>query len=303
MTAMGLSVPNESEAPLDAMAWYAWESEQAESGWLLTYVDVLSVILAILVLLLGHLSVQQVEPAYFESDAVAQEPVIEVPDIPTPQAMPEPLAPHAAEPEDAQLAAPPIEAEPEPIHVEAVAEEPPPVVVDRVESAESQALPEPQLEPEPAPAAPAPAEVSPEARLIDAIENRFQNEVRVVKQARGLSLEIAEVILFDSGKAQLRPEAESVLGRVASILIEIGEANIAVEGHTDNRPIHGGQFDSNWDLAAARANRVTRFLLDHGLAAERLRSISYGDAQPVADNSTDAGRAANRRVNLRIEFL
>ena len=321
MTPRVLSAASESDAPLDVMAWYAWETEETESGWLLTYVDVLSVILAILVLLMGHLSVQQLGPA-----EVAQQTAVVV------QVIPEPLVAPAAESEGPELPASPIESESEPPHIEAAAAVTPPVVEDRMEPAVTQAVPDPvpneaeprQIEaavetppvvedrvepavtqalPDPVPAEAAPAADSPEDRLIAAIESRFQNEVRVVRQPQGLSLEIAEVILFDSGKAELLPRAESVLSRIASTLVEIGEANIAVEGHTDNRPILGGRFDSNWDLAAARANRVTRFLLSHGLAAERLRSISYGDTQPVADNSSPIGRAANRRVNLRVEFL
>jgi chemotaxis protein MotB len=86
-------------------------------------------------------------------------------------------------------------------------------------------------------------------------------------------------------------------------LQEIGEADVAVEGHTDDRPILGGPFHSNWELAAARANAVTRYLLSQGFNPRRLRSVSYADTHPVADNATESGRAENRRVNLRVDFL
>ncbi|MEW8681168.1 MAG: OmpA family protein, partial [Candidatus Thiodiazotropha endolucinida] len=142
-----------------------------------------------------------------------------------------------------------------------------------------------------------------ETRLVAAIEDRFRDEVKVVQRDKGISLEIADVILFDSGKAELLAEAQPVLKRLAVTLQEIGKADIAVEGHTDDRPILGGRFQSNWELAAARANAVTRFLLDQGFAPKHLRSISYADAHPVADNSNPNGRAENRRVNLRVEFL
>ena len=78
---------------------------------------------------------------------------------------------------------------------------------------------------------------------------------------------------------------------------------MAVEGHTDDRPILGGRYHSNWELAAARANAVTRYLLSQGFAANRLRSVSYADTHPVSDNGTANGRAENRRVNLRVDFL
>jgi chemotaxis protein MotB len=232
--------------PLDAIAWYAWEPDESESNWLLTYVDMLSVVLAMLVVLLGHLAAQQLQtPSPEASVVVAQRTVpLEVPAIPA----------------------------------------------------------TPAVEPEPPPSL-APPTSSPEARLAVAIENQFQGEIKVVQRDQGISLEIADVILFDSGKADLLTEAEPVLSRLVQTLEEIGEADVAVEGHTDDRPILGGRFHSNWELAAARANAVTRYLLSQGFSPNRLRSVSYADTHPVADNQTEAGRAENRRVSLRVEFL
>ncbi len=218
--------------PLDAVAWYAWESDEPESNWLLTYVDMLSVVLAMLVVLLGHLAAQRLQ-------------------------------------------------QPEPQESLTVAEQ-------------TQAQ-QPLAESSPVP--------TPEARLADAIEQRFEGEIKVVQRDQGISLEIADVILFDSAKADLLSGAEPVLARLVRTLREIGKADVAVEGHTDDRPIHAGRYRSNWELAAARANAVTRYLLSQGYPAERLRSVSYADTHPVADNVTEEGRAENRRVNLRVEFL
>ncbi|HUO66073.1 MAG TPA: OmpA family protein, partial [Gammaproteobacteria bacterium] len=81
------------------------------------------------------------------------------------------------------------------------------------------------------------------------------------------------------------------------------EARISVEGHTDNVPVQGGPFPSNWDLASARANAVARYLLEQGFEPSRLQSVSYADTRPVASNDTEEGRAANRRVELQIGFL
>ena len=235
--------------PLDGIAWYAWEPDELESNWLLTYVDMLSVVLAMLVVLLGHLAAQQL-----------QEP----------------------RPDETLNAVTPTE------------------VLDMVQTEtipETPAVPEVQPESEPESA------ISPEERLARVIESQFQDEIKVVQRDQGISLEIADVILFDSGKADLLTEAGPVLSRLVRTLQEIGEADVAVEGHTDDRPILGGRFHSNWELAAARANAVTRYLLSQGLPPGRLRSVSYADTHPVADNATEAGRAENRRVNLRVEFL
>jgi chemotaxis protein MotB len=258
------------EGVLGGTTWYAWEIEENDGGWLLTYVDVLSVILAMLVVLLGQMAVQHLQTTEEESRMAAsygavpsEEPTVEV-QQPQPQSQPQ--------------------SQPEP-------------------------EPEPQTQPQPQPQPSIQVHEEPESmndaevRLAAAIEDRFQDEVKVIRRDKGISLEIADVILFDSGKAELLAEALPVLKRLAVTLQEIGEADIAVEGHTDDRPILGGRFQSNWELAAARANSVTRFLLEQGFAAKHLRSVSYADAHPVADNSSPTGRAENRRVNLRVEFL
>ncbi|MES9992634.1 MAG: flagellar motor protein MotB [Candidatus Thiodiazotropha sp.] len=231
---------------VDSAGWYAWEIEDSDGGWLLTYVDVLSVILAMLVVLLGQMAVQHLQTEEEENRMAASYEAV----------------PNNDEIIQVQQPQPPTEVEQQP---------------DENENAED--------------------------RLAAAIEDRFQGEVKVVQRDQGISLEIADVILFDSGKAELLPEANPILSRLASTLQEIGEADIAVEGHTDDRPILGGKFQSNWDLAAARANAVTRFLLNQGFPPKHLRSVSYADAHPVADNSNPDGRAENRRVNLRVEFL
>lgn len=372
----------------DGNAWYAWPSEETDGGWLLTYLDMLSVMLAILVLLLGQMTVQtdaEEEPdqaaanvaALLRPDSPAKAPVTAAPAVALPPS--ERVATAAGSP-GAPIAttkvpaATPIEPTPtespaevggaidaDPIWssmplvtaVEALPMAPvtPAPDPDRTGPGSADAdipewalagldaafadhgatpttpaettdrAPVPVETPERSPAGPAPAvaadtgstapEVAPpvesvptpEERLIEAIQRQFDDQVRVVDRSQGISLEIAEAILFDSGRAELHPEAEGVLTRLVETLVAIGDANVAVEGHTDDAPVRGGRYASNWDLAAARANRVTAFLLHEGLSAARLRSVSFGDTRPVADNDTATGRAANRRVNLRIEFL
>ncbi|MES9862288.1 MAG: OmpA family protein [Candidatus Thiodiazotropha sp. LLP2] len=239
-------VSQNSEGPLNSISWYTWEDDTNDPSWLLTYVDVLSVILAMLVVLLGQMAVRQLQPIEEENRIAAPSSQV-IPQIEPQQAKPQEITP-----------------------------------ADQVENS---------------------ADNSAVSRLTAAVESRFDDEVKVVQRELGVSLEIADVILFHSGKAELLPEAQPVLGKLAMILQEIGEADIAVEGHTDDRPILGGPFQSNWELAAARANAVTRFLLDQGFSPKHLRSVSYADSQPVADNGNADGRAENRRVNLRVDFL
>ncbi|MES9980868.1 MAG: OmpA family protein [Candidatus Thiodiazotropha sp. 6PLUC6] len=237
-------VSQNSDGPLNSISWYTWEDDNNDPSWLLTYVDVLSVILAMLVVLLGQMAVRQLQPIEEENRIAA----------PSSQVIPQVVPPQTQ-------------------------------VIPPEDLTESM------------------ADDSAVSRLTAAVESRFDDEVKVVQRELGVSLEIADVILFHSGKAELLPEAQPVLGKLAMILQEIGEADIAVEGHTDDRPILGGPFQSNWELAAARANAVTRFLLEQGFSPKHLRSVSYADSQPVADNANADGRAENRRVNLRVDFL
>ncbi|MGC2502361.1 MAG: OmpA family protein, partial [Silvibacterium sp.] len=75
--------------------------------------------------------------------------------------------------------------------------------------------------------------------------------------------------------------------------------DIRIEGHTDNVPIHTGQFDSNWELSTARATRLTRlFIEQHGFRPARLSASGYAEFHPVASNATAEGRSENRRVDI-----
>ncbi len=141
-----------------------------------------------------------------------------------------------------------------------------------------------------------------EDRLAALVEQRFAGRIETRRRDRGIALAIPAVALFTSARADIEPAAMPLLTQLATTLREVGDAQIAVEGHTDDQPVLGGTFDSNWSLAAARANAITRFLLEQGFAPGRLQSVSYADTRPIADNSTADGRAANRRVELQIEL-
>jgi len=110
-----------------------------------------------------------------------------------------------------------------------------------------------------------------------------------------LEIEIRTDILFSSGVARIAPQAQSVLENIAGILAPFPNA-LRVEGYTDDKPISTPQFPSNWELSAARAASVARLFSDHGVAAQRLGIIGWGEVRPIADNSTEEGRNRNRRV-------
>ena len=99
---------------------------------------------------------------------------------------------------------------------------------------------------------------------------------------------------FDNDSARLRPESITILDNAAATLKEWGEVKVEVAGYTDA----ASSIAYNLTLSQRRAEAVSAYLIKHGIAAERLTARGYGEAQPVADNKTAAGRAKNRRVEL-----
>jgi len=114
----------------------------------------------------------------------------------------------------------------------------------------------------------------------------------------GLVISLREAGFFNSGSATPKPEALPTLRQIAA---ELGATpyDLRIEGHTDNVPIHNAEFDSNWELSAARATRIARqFVEMKAIPPDRLSAAGYAEFHPVAGNDTAWGRAENRRVDL-----
>jgi chemotaxis protein MotB len=116
-----------------------------------------------------------------------------------------------------------------------------------------------------------------------------------------LLINLASGYLFGSGEDQLRPEGAEALKHVGSVLKNFPQYKVAVDGHTDNVPIHGAlmtRFPTNKELSEARAANAAKALADGGLP--NATPTGYGNSRPVESNSTAAGRAKNRRVEVRV---
>jgi len=113
----------------------------------------------------------------------------------------------------------------------------------------------------------------------------------------GLTLRIADNLLFASGQAELMYEGMMLIGQLTDFLNAF-EGEISIEGHTDNVPINTPQFPSNWELSSDRAISVLRYLEYDGISANRMRAVGYADTRPLQPNDTPQTRAANRRVEL-----
>ncbi len=112
-----------------------------------------------------------------------------------------------------------------------------------------------------------------------------------------IRLVLADKVLFSSGSAELRPESKSFMHQLASQLKSTGNP-IVIEGHTDNVPVRGGLYKSNWELSMARAYAVLRELEAGGVPPDRLAGEGYGEYRPIASNATPEGRAKNRRIEI-----
>jgi len=135
--------------------------------------------------------------------------------------------------------------------------------------------------------------------LVDDLEREVEAGKLEIHELRGrLQVRALEKILFDSGRAELKPEGAEVLRKVARQLARIGGHTIRVEGHTDDVPIHTARFASNWDLSVARAAGVVRALEGAGVPSARLSAEGFGPYQPIASNADAAGRARNRRIEI-----
>lgn len=130
-------------------------------------------------------------------------------------------------------------------------------------------------------------------------EKGLADKVKVNLTEEGIHTVITDSVMFETGRAELIEPARTVLRLLAGFLDKDVQW-VAVEGHTDSRPIRTSKYPSNWELSAARASTVVRFLQDNEevLDPARYVAIGYGEYHPVTTNATAEGRARNRRVEI-----
>ncbi|UCH12029.1 MAG: OmpA family protein [Candidatus Omnitrophota bacterium] len=130
-----------------------------------------------------------------------------------------------------------------------------------------------------------------------------EKQVKLEMAERGLVITLVAEVLFDSGKAKIRPEGKGILDKIAPILRrETPRNEIGIEGHTDNVPIKYSGYKSNWELSTARATEVLHYILNKGkLDPKNLSATGYGKYRPVAPNDSKDGRQKNRRVEIIVK--
>lgn len=127
-----------------------------------------------------------------------------------------------------------------------------------------------------------------------------QGQVTISELKGKLTVNMEAAILFDSGKAVVKPDGIAILLKMVPTLKEVKDKSIRIEGHTDNVPINTAQFPSNWELSAARAINVAKYLQEQGLDPANLSAAAFSEFKPVADNATKEGRAKNRRIEITL---
>lgn len=157
-------------------------------------------------------------------------------------------------------------------------------------------------------------DLAPKARRYDDLHPTYEGLVRdleadlaaarieIDRLREGLRTRLPAETLFASGSAELTPEGERMLARLAEQLRD-APYEVLVQGHTDDVPIRGAlatRYPTNWELAAARAARVVRALEAAGVPPDRLAAVSLGEHHPIVAGDDPAARAENRRIEVRL---
>ncbi|HKN87190.1 MAG TPA: flagellar motor protein MotB [Nitrospiraceae bacterium] len=145
-------------------------------------------------------------------------------------------------------------------------------------------------------------------RRIEEVLNKVNKDVQakdnviITEIDRGVMITIADSLLFESGRAEIRAEALPVLEGLAEVLaVNTSVKEVRVQGHTDNVPIRSTLFPSNWELSATRAAMVARMLTElYRIQPEQVSAVGYAEFHAIADNLTPENRAKNRRVELLV---
>lgn len=131
-------------------------------------------------------------------------------------------------------------------------------------------------------------------------KNGIKDKVDVIDTNNEVIITLKDNVLFSPGKADLNPEAVSLMTNIGGLLKKISYGQLIIEGHTDSDPIHTAQFQDNVELSLIRAYNVSKIFTDCGLNSKKILPVGYGENYPIAANDTAANKAKNRRVVITI---
>ena len=135
--------------------------------------------------------------------------------------------------------------------------------------------------------------------LFSKLRSMIDSKALSVKVRKGrLIVQMSDKVLFEPGKAALKEDGQKTLGAIAQVLKTIPDRDFLIAGHTDNKPIRTVRFKSNWELSVARGLEVVKYLQGEGVDPTHLGAAGYSEFDHVGDNSTEEGRAQNRRIEI-----
>lgn len=141
-------------------------------------------------------------------------------------------------------------------------------------------------------------------QLLQNMKSEIAKGQVTISELKGkLTVNMEAAILFDSGKADVKEDGLAILLKMVDTLKAVKDKAIRIEGHTDNVQISGALtrlFPTNWELSAARAINVAKYLQQQGLDPATLSAAAFAEHKPVADNGTKEGRAKNRRIEITL---
>jgi len=137
-------------------------------------------------------------------------------------------------------------------------------------------------------------------QVLQTISREVKNDFSIRWDQKRLVLVLGEKIAFNVGEANLLPDFQPTLKRIAGFISAQPEYKVAVAGHTDDVPINTSQFPSNWELSAIRAVNVAKFLILNGVDPHRVSIEGYSAYRPLHANTTSHDRRANRRVEITL---
>jgi chemotaxis protein MotB len=134
---------------------------------------------------------------------------------------------------------------------------------------------------------------------ISDMKQKLGSQLKVLEDVDKVVLEVSDQILFSSGHAELNPSAGATLDDLAKS-VKLMNGDVIVQGHTDDVPVVGGRYKSNWELSAARSFSVIDALTARGVPVKRLSAWGFGENRPMVANDSDEHRALNRRIEVVI---
>lgn len=131
---------------------------------------------------------------------------------------------------------------------------------------------------------------------------RIEDSVAIDFTSQYVELDLNGSILFASGSDEIKDDSKLFLQKIASVLVKYKYSTIEIEGHTDNVPISSGsRYENNRELSVERARSVYEYIMtQENFIDENMKIAGYGESKPIASNSTEEGRAKNRRVTIKI---